>query len=271
MFAFAIWDAPRQRLFLARDRFGKKPLYFRQTADTLLFASEIKSLLCYPGVVARVDRAALWDYFAYRYVLAPATLFEGIRKLMPGSWALWEAGRWIEQAYYRPPDGAVRESLAVSADPVGEFLESLDRAVEMRMISDVPFGAVLSGGIDSSAVVGLMSRHSSLPVKTFSVGFAETAYSELAYAKEITEQLRTDHHELTVSDTHMMQHLPDLIRSRDAPVAEPSDIPIFLLAREAARTVKMVLTGEGRMSCWVDIQSTCMSVTWGITSGCRAS
>jgi asparagine synthase (glutamine-hydrolysing) len=245
MFAFAIWDAPRQRLFLARDRFGKKPFYFRQTADTLLFASEVKALLSFPGVVAKVDQAALWDYFAYRYVPAPATLFEGVRKLMPGSWALWEAGRLVEQTYYRPPDREIRESVAVSVDPVGEFLESLNHAVEKRMISDVPFGAFLSGGIDSSAVVGLMSRHSSLPVKTFSIGFAETTYSELAYAKAIAEQFHTDHHELTVSEGHIMEHLPALVRFRDAPVAEPSDIPIFLLAREAARTVKMVLTGEG--------------------------
>jgi asparagine synthase (glutamine-hydrolysing) len=245
MFAFAIWDAPRQRLFLARDRFGKKPFYLYQTADTLLFASEVKALLSYPGVVAKVDQAALWDYFAYRYVPAPATLFAGIRKLMPGSWALWEAGHLVEQTYYRPPDREVRESAAVSADPVGEFLETLDHAVEKRMISDVPFGAFLSGGVDSSAVVGLMSRHSSLPIKTFSIGFAEAAYSELAYAKSIAEQFHTDHHELTVSENQIMEHLPALIGFRDAPVAEPSDIPIYLLASEAARTVKMVLTGEG--------------------------
>ena len=245
MFAFAIWDARKQRLFLARDRFGKKPLYFRQSSDTLLFASEVKSLLSYPGVVVQVDKAALWDYFAYRYVPAPATLFEGIRKLMPGSWALWEAGRLTEQTYYRPPDREVREQCAVAADPAGEFLKSLDRAVEMRMISDVPFGAFLSGGIDSSTVVGLMSRHSSMPIKTFSVGFAEAAFSELAYAKAVATHFHTDHHELTVSADHIMTHLPELVRFRDAPVAEPSDIPIFLLAREATRTVKMVLTGEG--------------------------
>src|ERR1035437_1471440 len=148
MFAFAIWDARKQRLFLARDRFGKKPLYLRQTADTLLFASEVKSLLCYPGVVARVNKAALWDYFAYRYVPAPATLFEGIYKLMPGSWALWEAGELVERTYYRPPDGDGRKSTAVLADPVGEFLKLLERAVAMRLMSDVPFGAFLSGGID---------------------------------------------------------------------------------------------------------------------------
>ncbi len=245
MFAFALWDARKQRCFFARDRFGKKPLYFRQTAHTLIFASEIKSLLCFPGVVAQVDQSALWDYFAYRYVPAPATLFEGVRKLMPGTWALWEGGRLLEQTYYRPPDGGVCDPVSGLTDPVADFLSLLDRAVEMRMISDVPFGAFLSGGVDSSAVVALMSRHSSLPVKTFSIGFAESAYSELAYAKTISEQFKTDHNELTVSQDNIMEHLPKLIDFRDSPVAEPSDIPIYLLSREAVRSVKMILTGEG--------------------------
>jgi asparagine synthase (glutamine-hydrolysing) len=245
MFAFAIWDANKQRLFLARDRFGKKPLYFRQTDETLVFASEVKSLLRFPGSAAMVNKDAIWDYFAYRYVPAPATLFDGVRKLMPGSWASWEAGSLTEQTYYRPPDGALRSNSSVSADPVGAFLVQLDRSVEMRMGSDVPFGAFLSGGLDSSAVVGLMSRHSNLPVKTFAVGFAESEYSELEYAKEIATQFGTEHHELTVSADQLMEHLPALIRFRDAPVGEPSDIPIYLLACEAARSVKMVLTGEG--------------------------
>lgn len=244
-FAFAIWDTRKQRLFLARDRFGKKPLYFQHTSNTLLFASEVKSLLRFPGVEARVDKAALWDYFAYRYVPAPATLFEGIRKLMPGSWALWESGGLREQTYYRPPDGEAFVPSLQPVEPVVEFLAALDRAVEMRMVSDVPFGAFLSGGLDSSAVVALMSRHSNMPVKTFSIGFAETQYSELVYAKAIATQFKSAHHELTVSADHIMEHLPALVRFRDAPVAEPSDIPIYLLSLEAARSVKMVLTGEG--------------------------
>ncbi len=248
MFAFAIWDTAKQRAFFARDPFGKKPLYFHQSGETLLFGSEIKSLFACSTLDVEVDHSALWDYFAYRYVPAPATLFKGIRKLMPGSWALWEAGRpfeLVEHRYYLPPDRNPAPDRHPPADPVGAFLETLDRAVEMRMVSDVPFGAFLSGGIDSSAVVGLMSRHSALPVKTFSVGFAETGYSELDFARTIAGQYRTDHHELIVSENDIMAQLPALIRFRDAPVAEPSDIPIYLLAREAARTVKMVLTGEG--------------------------
>jgi asparagine synthase (glutamine-hydrolysing) len=245
MFAFAIWDANRERLLLARDRYGKKPLFLYETDGLLLFASEIKAILAVPGIPRRVDREALWDYFAYRYVPAPATLLAGIRKLMPGSYLVCERGKVTETPYFSPDDGRPSEATPPEGDPVSTFLEHLDEAVRIRMISDVPFGAFLSGGIDSSAVVAMMSRHSRQPVKTFSVGFAESAYSELAYARAIATQFQTDHHELTVSQEHLMEHLPALVRYRDAPVAEPSDIPIYLLAREARRTVKMVLTGEG--------------------------
>ena len=245
MFAFALWDAPRERLLLARDRFGKKPLYLFEDGGSVLFASEIKSILLYPGLVKRADSGALREYFAYRYVPGPRTLFEGIRKLQPGCCAVWEQGRLREWNWYVPPDCHVRPAAELPADPVGAFLEQLDEAVRIRMVSDVPFGAFLSGGIDSSAVVGLMSRHSNHPVKTFSVGFAETQYSELGYARTIAQQFETEHHELTVSQDHLMDELPALVRFRDAPVAEPSDIPIYLLSKEARRTVKMVLTGEG--------------------------
>jgi asparagine synthase (glutamine-hydrolysing) len=245
MFAFAIWDGRRGVLFLARDRFGKKPLFIHTHNGVLLFASEIKALLQFPGVAPQVNRAALWDYFRYRYVPGPATLFAGVRKLMPGSWMLCDANGTKESRFYVPPDGAKLEKATLCVDPVGGFLELLEESVRIRMMSDVPFGAFLSGGIDSSAVVGLMAKHSSLPVKTFSVGFAEAAYSELQHARVIAELFGTEHHELVVSQEHLLEHLPALARFRDAPVAEPSDIPIYLLAREARRTVKMVLTGEG--------------------------
>ena len=245
MFAFAIWDAKHERLFIARDRYGKKPLFVYEQEGLFLFGSEIKALLVFPGVEARVAPGSLTPYLRYRYVPAPCTLFAGIRKLMPGSYLLWEGGRSTETRYFLPADGALWVPIPEPFDPVGTFTEKLEEAVRIRMISDVPFGAFLSGGIDSSAVVGLMARNSSLPIKTFSVGFGESAYSELAYAKVIAEQFKTEHHELEVSQDHLMQHLPALVRFRDAPVAEPSDIPIYLLAVEARKTVKMVLTGEG--------------------------
>jgi asparagine synthase (glutamine-hydrolysing) len=245
MFAFAIWDANRERLFIARDRYGKKPLFISERNGLLLFASEIKAILAFPGIDAAVDRAGLWEYFSYRYVPAPATLFSGIRKLMPGTYLISDRGQLTETRYFWPADRAVYSGDVTPADPAADFLERLEDAVRVRMISDVPFGAFLSGGIDSSAVVGLMSRNSNLPVRTFSVGFTESAYSELEYARTIANHFKTDHHELTVSQHHLMQHLPALVRARDAPVSEPSDIPIYLLSVEASRTVKMVLTGEG--------------------------
>ena len=245
MFAFAIWDARHDRLFIARDPFGKKPLFLCEHAGGLLFASEIKALLAVPGVAAEADEAAIWDYFAYRYVPGPATLFQGVRKLAPGSTLTWENGVLREQVYFTPADSRPRVAAPLPADPVATFLDKLDESVRIRMISDVPFGAFLSGGIDSSAVVALMSRHTELPVKTFSVGFKEGGFSELAYAADIARQFSTEHHELEVSVDQVIALLPDLVRFRDAPVAEPSDIPIYLLAKESRKTVKMVLTGEG--------------------------
>ncbi len=245
MFAFAIWDEERQQLFIARDRFGKKPFYFWRRGDEFIFGSEIKNLLVHERVAREVDRSAVWDYLAYRYVPWPRTLFQGIEKLPPGSCAVWKNGEFAVRRYYTPPDRDPSRSTVSVADPVAGFMRELDQAVESRMVADVPFGAFLSGGIDSSAIVGLMSRHSNEPIKTFSVGFQESTYSELGYAKSIADQFNTDHHELTVSQAHLMDELPKLVRFRDAPVAEPSDIPIYLLSLEARKTVKMVLTGEG--------------------------
>jgi asparagine synthase (glutamine-hydrolysing) len=244
MFAFAIWDAGRQRLFLARDRFGEKPLFLYEDGEGLYFASEIKALLKVPGVRTQVNLPAVWDYLAYRYVPGPRTLFEGIRKLAPATHATWEDGRLTERRYWVAPD---RDPVAAShpnGAAVPQFLSKLDEAVKLQMVSDVPFGAFLSGGLDSSAIVALMTRHNAR-VKTFSVGFSDDGYSELGYAGEVARHFSTDHHELVVASKDLMEHLPRLVGYRDAPVTEPSDIPIYMLSCEAARSVKMVLTGEG--------------------------
>ncbi|HKQ26598.1 MAG TPA: asparagine synthase (glutamine-hydrolyzing) [Burkholderiales bacterium] len=244
MFAFAVWDSRNERLFLARDRFGEKPLYLYEDNCGLYFASEIKALLRIPGVKTTVDLQSVWDYLAYRYVPGPKTLFGGIRKLMPGTFAVWERGKLKEERYWSAPDRTLRAFTQPQPDAVENFLSRLDGAVKMQMVSDVPFGAFLSGGLDSSTIVALMSRHNTC-VKTFSVGFAEDSYSELGYAAEVAQHFGTDHHELIVSERDLMDKLPRLVSFRDAPVAEPSDIPIYMLACEAARSVKMVLTGEG--------------------------
>jgi len=265
MFAFALWDAPRERLLLARDRFGKKPLFLHESGDGIAFASEIKSLLCLPDLRVDVDEDAVRDYLLYRYVPGPRTLVRGVRKLLPGTLAVWHAGAVEERRYWSPPDGEPEPPRAPapdrgedrredrrgdgradpSPDPVAAFREHLDEAVAIRMVSDVPYGAFLSGGVDSAAVVALMTRHTGEPVRTFSVGFADTRYSELGHARQVAARFATEHHELVVSERELMDELPALVRFRDAPVSEPSDIPVHLLARRARESVKMVLTGEG--------------------------
>ena len=244
MFAFAIWDARNERLFLARDRFGEKPLFLYEDGNGLYFASEIKALLRIPGVAVEVNLEAVWDYLAYRYVPGPKTLFKGIRKLLPGTVATWEGGQFKERRYWSAPDRSASPFRGPHPDAVAAFLQRLDDAVKLQMVSDVPFGAFLSGGLDSSTIVALMSRHNS-SIRTFSVGFGEDGYSELAYAAEVAAHFGTRHHEIVVGYRDVVEHLPRLVAFRDAPVSEPSDIPIYLLACEAARSVKMVLTGEG--------------------------
>lgn len=245
MFAFALWDAVRERLFLARDRFGKKPLYLWSDSGRLVFGSEIKALLAHPSVPCELDRRSVLEYLAWRYVPGPHTLFQGIHKLPPGCFAVWEKGRLSRASWWSPPDAGELVRRSAPRDPVGAFTRLLDDCVAVRMVSDVPFGAFLSGGLDSSAVVALMSRHSSLPVNTFSVGYAEAEYSELRYARLVAERFSTSHHELVVHADDVIDELPRLTAFRDAPVAEPADLPIYRLSVEARRSVKMVLTGEG--------------------------
>ena len=244
MFAFAIWDAHEQSLFLARDRFGEKPLFLHQRAGSLYFASEIKSLLRIPGVDRSVDVESAWQYLAYRYVPGPATLFAGIRKLPPATTALWRRGKLVESRYWAPPDREAHSPPPSIADAAEGFARRLEEAVRLQMVADVPVGAFLSGGLDSSSIVGLMSRHTSR-VKTFSVGFGESRYSELPYAAEVAQHFGTDHHELIVSHADLQSGLGPLVAMRDAPVSEPSDIALHALAVEAARSVKTVLSGEG--------------------------
>lgn len=245
MFAFIVYDERRQRVLMARDRFGEKPLFLRELGESVLIASEVKALLAFGGPRPTLDHDAIEDYFVYRYVPAPRTLFAGIRKLMPGCYAVWENGRLTEHRYYIPPDHQPLKATHNEDDATQALLDKLDEAVRIRMVSDVPFGAFLSGGIDSSCIVGLMSRHSSLPIKTFSVGFAERSYSELDYARVVAEHFRTEHHELTITQNDIVSKLPALVRFKDSPLSEPSDVPLYLLATEARKSVKMVLTGEG--------------------------
>jgi asparagine synthase (glutamine-hydrolysing) len=245
MFAFAIWDAHDRQLFLARDRFGKKPLFLYQGKQTLYFASEIKALLAIPECRPRLDLASIRDYLLFRYVPGPHTLFTGIRKLPPGHWGLYRDGTWTQSSYYTPPDADRTPDAAQPADPVGEFSAALDEAVRVRLVSDVPFGVFLSGGVDSSVVAALMARHLDKPVRSFSIGFREEAFSEARFARIVADHLKTEHEEILVDAAEVRDRLPDMIALSDAPVAEPGSLMVHLLSRAAARSVKMVLTGEG--------------------------
>ena len=248
MFAFAIWDKKEEKVFIARDRFGKKPLFYALLNNEIVFASEIKALLRHPGVTRELDYQAVWDYLLYRYVPGPRTFFQNVRKLPPAStMSVSMQGEHEIKQYYDLPDGRPIDELTNDEhdNPVQVFMRLLDESVKIRMVSDVPFGAFLSGGIDSSAIVGLMSRHSDTPIKTFSVGFDESNYSEFAYARTIADEFKTEHYEHTINANQLMDELPALIGYRDAPISEPSDIPIYLLSVAARKEVKMVLTGEG--------------------------
>jgi len=247
MFAFALWDQKNNQLFLARDRFGQKPLFIYEHSNSLFFASEIKSLVSLPHFNREIDYTSIYHYLTYRYVPAPETLFSKIKKLLPGCFLIWKDGELRQQRYYTPPDryASARYAGLDSTGIIQEFEKKLDEAVRIRMVSDVPYGMYLSGGIDSSTVLALMSRHSSRPVKTFAVGFSLSEYSEVDFARDMAKEFGSEHQEIIVTEQEMMDKLPLLIRYRDAPVSEPADIPIYLLSLAAAQSVKMVLTGEG--------------------------
>lgn len=243
MFGFAVWDNSRKRLLLARDRVGKKPLYYTHVDGNLIFASEIKSLLRHPGVKREVDVQALADYLSVRYVPAPATLFANIYKVQPGHWLLCENDTMSEKCYWDFTFGETERL------PMEEYLQGIRqhvyRAVEERMMADVPVGAMLSGGVDSSIVTGVMSKLTNHRVKTFSVGFDHPEYSELPYAKQVANHFGTDHYELVVNSSDLAKYWPLLTWHRDEPVSEPSDLGVYLISKLARQHVKVVLSGEG--------------------------
>lgn len=244
MFAFGLWDATAQHLVLARDPFGKKPLFIAEKSG-LVFASEIEPLLQFPGMDRLIDSHAVEQYLLNRYVPGPGTFFRAVRKLPPGCYLVWREGRTNITRYFTPPLASVEPDITNFDEAVGMFKETFDDAVRIRMRSDVSFGAYLSGGIDSSAVVAAMVRHSSARVRTFSVGFREAAYSELDHARTIARQFDTNHEELVLEPHDFLKSWPAAILRRGAPVAETADIPIMMLSHMAASKVKMVLTGEG--------------------------
>jgi asparagine synthase (glutamine-hydrolysing) len=242
MFAFALWDASAERLLLARDRLGKKPLVYAELGRELVFASELQGLLRHPGIPRDLDFGALGDYLAYGYVPAPATIFRAVRKLPPGHRLIWEQGRTRVERYWQLP---YLPKLRVTEAQALEQLEArLSEAVRLRLIADVPIGALLSGGVDSSVVVALMARHSPGTIKTFAIGFDHAAYDELPHARRVAERFGTDHHEFTVKPDAAAV-LPILVRHYGEPYADSSAVPTYYVNQIARRHVTVALNGDG--------------------------
>jgi asparagine synthase (glutamine-hydrolysing) len=246
MYGFALWDAARGRLLLVRDRLGVKPLYYTVKNEALIFASEIKAMLETPGISTSIDPVALEAYLSLGYVPAPLTLLEEIRKLPPASLMVVENGGFAVSRYWRMP-GTV-DSRRDEEEWASEIRKCLERSVHSQMVSDVPIGAFLSGGIDSSAVVAFMAKHTTAPVKTYSIGFeggsAEAYYNELPYAAEVSRRFRSEHREILVRPD-VVRLLPRLIWHLDEPIADSALITTFLVSEFARRDVKVILSGVG--------------------------
>lgn len=244
MFALAIWDTKDKKLILVRDRLGIKPLYYTVNDGTLLFASEIKALLQYKGIKREVNISSLHNFLTHRYIPGSNTMFEGIRKLLPGNMLVCKNGNIKISEYW---DLNVKSVDVQSEEHCSKALyKLLEESVRVRLMSDVPLGAYLSGGIDSSAIVGIMSALTDEPVKTFSIGFGVgEPIDELSYARMVAEYFETDHHELTMSSEDAEKLLPKIIWHLDDSIVDPAILPTYFISEFAKRYVKVILTGEG--------------------------
>ena len=247
MFAFAIWDRAKRQLLLARDRLGKKPLYYTRREGALLFASEVKALLAIPGVTRGVNWEALDPYLSLRYVPGPMTLFQEITKLMPGHFLLFKEGEVKIQSYW---DVEFREEENGKEDPLEPFQALLKESVRMRLMSEVPLGVFLSGGLDSSAIVAEMTQIAKEggwdhPIQTFSIGYDDPKANEFDYAREVSQHFGTDHHEFRLGGEAFHNFIPKMVWALDEPMADPSCVPFFFISQYAKKSVTVVLSGEG--------------------------
>ncbi len=244
MFAFALWDSAKRRLFCARDRLGIKPFYYSLDERRFLFGSEIKALLAHPSLHAELERSSLPEYLAFGYLAGDATFYKGVRKLMPGHMLeIGESGRYEIRPYW---DLTAPERMPHPRKYYVEgYRELLEQAVSTHLMSDVPLGVFLSGGLDSSVVAALTTRLRRSPIETFSVGYAEAAYSELPFAQTVASHLGSTHHEVRVSWQDFMEAMPRLIWHEDEPIAWPSSVSLYFVAKLARERVTVVLTGEG--------------------------
>ena len=244
MFAFAIWDSKLQRLFMARDRLGKKPLVYFHKNGHFAFASEIKALLQLPDIEKKVSDTAIHHYLTYQYIPSPETIFEGIKKLPPAHYLLYDrTGKIKIERYWRLNFNSTHKAQSDTQDIIALIRTELENAVKLRLISDVPLGAFLSGGVDSSLIVGIMAHLAQKPVKTFSIGFQEKEFDELPYARMVSDHFGTEHHEFIVKPD-AIELLPKLVWHYDEPFADSSAIPTYYVASLTKDFVKVVLTGD---------------------------
>lgn len=244
MFAFAIWDARLKRLFAARDRFGKKPFFYTRTGKSFLFGSEIKAITADPSVSVSPDFHAIDQYLTNQYVPSPITAFEGISKLPPATWLSCDSqGNVATGGYWEQPSTCGSDKRPRQEIEEG-LLQKLSEAIGLRMIADVPLGAFLSGGIDSATIVALMSMQSASPVKTFSIGFAESDYNELPYARLVADRYGTEHHEFTVAPS-AAETLPLLVKHYNEPFADASALPTYYVSKITREHVTVALSGDG--------------------------
>jgi asparagine synthase (glutamine-hydrolysing) len=253
MFAFAIWDQRNQVLFLARDRVGKKPLVFTETGGQFIFASELQALVRHPAVKRQLDPTSIDDYLTYGYVAAPKTIYRNVFKLPPACYLVLkvapsgDGSRDVQIQRYWHLKYSPKAKLG-EKDAIDGLQAALTQAVRLRMIADVPLGALLSGGVDSSLIVALMSQLSTRPIKTFSIGFDDAGFNELPYARMVADRYKTDHHELIVRP-NALEILPTLIRHYGEPYADSSAIPSYYVAKLTREHVTVALNGDGGDEC----------------------
>jgi len=245
MFAFAIWNSSQRILFAARDRLGIKPFYYRHTLESFVFGSEIKAIVSCPGIRPEFNREALPEYLALGYLSGPETFFTGIRKLMPGHILELEENGELQIEAYWDLTSEGNETIRSESYYIQGYRDLLEQAVSSHLMSDVPLGVFLSGGVDSSAIAALMTKTRRSPIETFSVGYAEESYSELPYAHAVANRLKSVHREVLLTRQEFFDALAKLIWYEDEPIAWPSSVSLYFVARLAREHVTVVLTGEG--------------------------
>ena len=248
MFAFALWDEKKESLILGRDTIGIKPLVYCWNGRSLIFASELKAILQDPEVSREMDCNALDLYLSLNYIPAPHTIFKSVRKLRPGHILMVRNGVLKEERFWNIATGPLAETSKSRSfeETKATLFQTLEEAVRSQMVADVPLGAFLSGGIDSSIIVGLMARNSSRPVKTYSIGYADMPmFDETGYARDVARMHRTDHHEIRLKAADIITAIPDVLNSFDEPFADSSAVPTFVVSRETVKEVKVALSGDG--------------------------